>query len=171
MYNVLIEIKVLIWWILQPKDYMLLGWCFGFRAIALLLITTTLNYSEITSLVILGCFSICHQPPCFFLFFSPIQMFFFVSKYSIDAWNKAFPSCFCPAWQKLKLWFIDTVNLALRLLVLDPKCHRQVMQSADSIQTDSHSSNLFENFLIDYSIRFSAESGIVCTPTAAIMLA
>lgn len=145
--------------------------CFGFRAIALLLITTTLSYSEITSLGILRCFRRCHQLPCFFLFFSPIQMPFFDSKYSIDAWNKAFPSCFFPVWQKPRLWFIDTVNLALRLLVLDPKCHRQLMQSADSIQTDSHSSNLFGNFLIDYSIRFSAESGIVSTPTAAVKLA
>lgn len=172
MYSVLIEIKVLIWWILQAKDYMLLG-CneillFGFRAIALLLITTTLNYSEITSLVVLeDAFSLLVS------FYSslPSKCWVFIPKYSIDACIKGFPSRFCPVWQQLRLWFINTVNLALRLLVLDPKCHRQVMQSADSIQTDSHRSNLFENLLIDYSIIFSAESGVVRTPTAAVKLA
>lgn len=117
---------------------------------ALLLITTTLNYSEITSLVVLeDAFSL------FISFYSSLlSKCFFISKYSIGGCTKAFPSCFCPVWQQLRLWFINTVNLALRLLVLDPKCHRQVMQSADSIQTDSHRSNIFENFLIDYSIVF-----------------
>lgn len=149
MYSVLIEIQVLIWWILQPKDYTLLG-CneilFWLRSCSSGAGHYALNYSEITSLVILRGFGRCHQPPCFFLFFSPIQMFFLVSKYFIDAWNKVFPSWFCPVGQKLRLWFINTVNLALKLLVLDPKCHRRVLQSADSIQTASQSSDLSENF-------------------------
>lgn len=142
--------------------------CFGFKYVALLLVTTALNYSEITSLLILRGFRRCHQPPCFFLFFSPIQMLFLVSKYFIDAWNKAFPSWFCPVGQKLRLWFINTVNLTLRLLVLDPKCHRQVMQSADSVQMEFR---FIWEFLIGSSRGLSAESGGVCIPTAAIKLA
>lgn len=145
MYSVLIEIQVLIWWILQPKDYTLLG-CneilFWLQSCS----SAAGHYStELFRNHISEALEDAISLLVSFFFFSPIQMFFLVSKYFIDAGNKAFPSWFCPAGQKLWLWFINTVNLALRLLVLDPKCHRQVMQSADSIQTASQSSDLSED--------------------------
>lgn len=177
MSSILIERKGLIWWILQPKDYMWLG-CNETLLFWLQSCSTAAEHcnTELFRNHIFGYTRMFLKMPSAssFLFIHlshPNVLLFFDSRYSTDTWNKAFPSCFCPVWQKLRLWFIDTVNLALRLLILDPKCHRQVVQSADSIQTDSHSSHLFEIFVIDYSRRFSAESGVVCTPTAAIKLA